>query len=37
MVGVPEVSEGTIEAALAKQPGTGGEKMHVDEEGGQPA
>ena len=37
VVGVPEVSEGTIEAALAKQPGTGGEKMHVDEEGGQPA
>ena len=37
VVGVPEVSEGLIEAALAKQPGTGGEKMHVDEEGGQPA
>lgn len=36
VVGVPEVAEGTIEAALAKQPGTGGEKMHVDEDG-QPA
>ena len=29
--------EGTIEAPLAKQPGTGGEKMHVDEENGQTA
>ncbi len=37
VVGVPEVREGTIEAPLAKQPGTGGEKMHVDEEGGQAA
>jgi len=37
VVGVPEIAEGTIEAPLAKQPGTGGEKMHVDEEGGQPA
>ncbi|EAQ29205.1 pseudouridylate synthase [Erythrobacter sp. NAP1] len=35
VVGVPEVREGTIDAPLAKQPGTGGEKMHVDEEGGQ--
>ncbi len=37
IVGVPDVKEGTIDAALAKQPGTGGEKMHVDLEGGQPA
>ena len=37
VVGVPEVQDGVIEAALAKQPGTGGEKMHVDEAGGQPA
>ena len=37
VVGVPDVKEGTIDAALAKQPGTGGEKMHVDEEAGQPA
>lgn len=37
VVGVPEISEGTIEAPLAKQPGTGGEKMHVDAENGQPA
>ncbi len=37
VVGVPDISEGTIDAPLAKQPGTGGEKMHVDTEGGQPA
>jgi 23S rRNA pseudouridine955/2504/2580 synthase len=37
VVGVPDVSEGMIDAPLAKQPGTGGEKMHVDEENGQPA
>ncbi len=37
VVGVPEVREGTIDAPLAKQPGTGGEKMHVDEENGQAA
>ena len=37
VIGVPELREGTIDAPLAKQPGTGGEKMHVDEEGGQPA
>lgn len=35
VVGVPEVSEGTIDAPLAKQPGSGGEKMHIDEENGQ--
>ncbi|MWV27310.1 RluA family pseudouridine synthase [Aurantiacibacter rhizosphaerae] len=37
VVGVPEIYEGEIEAPLAKQPGTGGEKMHVDTENGQPA
>lgn len=37
VVGVPDIAEGTIEAPLAKQPGSGGEKMHVDEENGQPA
>ena len=37
VVGVPDVKEGTIDAPLAKQPGSGGEKMHVDHEGGQPA
>ena len=34
VIGVPQVREGTIDAPLAKQPGTGGEKMHVDEEEG---
>ena len=37
VVGVPEVHEGTIDAPLSKQPGTGGEKMHVDTEEGQTA
>ena len=37
VTGVPDILEGTIDAPLAKQPGTGGEKMHVDEEGGAPA
>ena len=37
VVGVPDIREGTIDAPLGKQPGTGGEKMHVDEEGGQRA
>ena len=35
VIGVPEVRDGMIDLPLAKQPGTGGEKMHVDEEGGQ--
>ena len=37
VVGVPEIAEGMIEAPIAKQPGTGGEKMHVDTENGQSA
>ena len=37
IVGVPDVKEGTIDAPLAKQPGSGGEKMHVEKEDGQPA
>jgi 23S rRNA pseudouridine955/2504/2580 synthase len=37
VVGVPHVAEGTVDAPLAKQPGTGGEKMHVDPENGLPA
>ena len=37
VVGVPDTNDGTIEAPLAKQPGTGGEKMHVDAEHGLPA
>ena len=37
VIGVPAPEEGMIDAPLAKQPGTGGEKMHVDEENGQSA
>lgn len=37
VVGVPSIDDGTIDLPIAKQPGTGGEKMHVDEENGQPA
>ena len=37
VVGVPGSDEGVIDLPLAKQPGTGGEKMHVDQENGLPA
>jgi 23S rRNA pseudouridine955/2504/2580 synthase len=37
VVGVPDAAKGLIDAPLAKQPGTGGEKMHVDKENGLPA
>jgi 23S rRNA pseudouridine955/2504/2580 synthase len=37
VVGTPDAAEGVIDAPLAKQPGTGGEKMHVDRENGLPA
>ena len=38
VVGVPKIEDGFIDLPLAKQPGTGGEKMHVEEgEGGLPA
>lgn len=37
IVGVPAIDDGMIDLPLAKQPGTGGEKMHVDAEKGQPA
>ncbi|MEO5810081.1 MAG: RluA family pseudouridine synthase [Sphingomicrobium sp.] len=37
VVGVPSLEEGQIDAPLAKQPGTGGEKMHVDKDNGLPA
>ncbi len=37
VAGVPPIDDGMIELALAKQPGTGGEKMHVDEKEGSPA
>jgi 23S rRNA pseudouridine955/2504/2580 synthase len=34
VVGTPSPETGQIDAPLAKQPGSGGEKMHVDEEQG---
>ena len=37
VVGVPSAEQGMIDAPLAKQPGTGGERMHIDEEAGLPA
>lgn len=37
VIGVPSIEDGFIELPLAKQPGTGGEKMHVDEAEGLPA
>jgi len=37
VIGVPPGEKGVIDAPLAKQPGTGGEKMHVDTEHGLPA
>jgi 23S rRNA pseudouridine955/2504/2580 synthase len=37
IVGVPSIEDGVIELPIAKQPGTGGEKMHVDEASGSPA
>ena len=37
VVGVPSIDDGTIDLPIAKQPGTGGEKMHVDEAEGSPA
>jgi 23S rRNA pseudouridine955/2504/2580 synthase len=37
VVGVPEIEDGIIDLPLAKQPGTGGEKMQVDTKEGQPS
>ena len=37
VIGVPSIDDGMIELPIAKQPGTGGEKMHVDEAEGLPA
>lgn len=37
VVGVPSIEQGMIDLPLAKQPGSGGEKMHVDEEEGLPS
>jgi 23S rRNA pseudouridine955/2504/2580 synthase len=37
VVGVPDIDDGLIDLPIAKQPGTGGEKMHVSEHEGQPS
>ena len=37
VAGVPSPDDGLINLPIAKQPGTGGEKMHVSEEAGSPA
>lgn len=37
VMAVPDIKDGLIELPIAKQPGTGGEKMYVDETGGQRA
>jgi len=37
VTGVPDVHDGMIELPIGKQPGTGGEKMHVDMKEGSPA
>ncbi len=37
VIGVPSPEEGQIDAPLAKQPGSGGEKMQVDEANGLPS
>ena len=34
---MPSIDDGMIELPIAKQPGTGGEKMHVDEAEGMPS
>src|SRR3546814_16072591 len=36
VVGVPSIDDGMIELSLAKQPGPGGEKRHVDRDEGSP-
>ena len=36
-MGVPSIEDGMIELPIGKQPGTGGEKMHVDEAEGMPS
>lgn len=37
VVGVPDIEDGLVDLPIAKQPGTGGEKMHVSEHEGQPS
>ncbi|MEY4270284.1 MAG: hypothetical protein RLZZ58_1500 [Pseudomonadota bacterium] len=37
VMGVPDIAQGEIDLPINKQPGSGGEKMHVDLENGLPA
>ncbi|QMW22168.1 RluA family pseudouridine synthase [Sandaracinobacteroides saxicola] len=37
VMGVPDLKDAFIDLKIGKQPGSGGEKMHVDESGGQSA
>jgi 23S rRNA pseudouridine955/2504/2580 synthase len=37
VAGVPDIEDGLVDLPIAKQPGTGGEKMHVSEHEGQPS
>ncbi|APG63344.1 RNA pseudouridine synthase [Sphingorhabdus lutea] len=37
IMGIPDIADGIIDLPIGKQPGTGGEKMHVDHENGQSA
>lgn len=37
VIDIPDIRDGLIELPIAKQPGSGGEKMYVDEKGGQRA
>ena len=37
VVGVPDIADGFIDLPIGKQPGSGVEKMHVDEKEGQSA
>ncbi|URW74786.1 RluA family pseudouridine synthase [Sphingomonas donggukensis] len=37
VAGVPDIADGVVDLPIAKQPGTGGEKMHVSEHEGQPS
>ena len=37
VMGTPSIEDGVIDLPLSKQPGTGGEKMHVDQKDGAPS
>jgi 23S rRNA pseudouridine955/2504/2580 synthase len=37
VAGVPDIADGLVDLPIAKQPGSGGEKMHVSDNEGQPS